>query len=544
MGFLNLDARRARPGVPRRTTCRRAAGRRSSATRGRRSRRCCATTARIGFNLVVSSGQELVTTTADYLDYALDQPTTRVVALLLETVRDARRFRAALARAAERRRPGGGAEGRRGPAAAGAGGRALRRAGRRGRRPTRRSSTRTACCGCDDLDELADTLELLAAGRRAGPGAASRPCTTPAPSARWSVDVAARARRAVRAAGRRTRWRGSTTLLDPGWSRRTRSTCGAPARTPAALFARALRGAGRRPGVAVVALARRPGRTEYDGETAYLDAALDAAAATDKPVVVLSNLHQRARPGAGAAAARRPASRCSRAPGAGCSRCGTCSSCATAVAAAGARRRGRRGARGPVAGRLAAGSPSSARRARSCWPTTASAVAAHRRRDPAARRSRRPRTLGYPVVLKTDEPAVAHKSDVGGVVLGLADAERVRARTRTWPRGSARGSPCRRRHRPASRSRSGWSDDPQLGPLVLVAAGGVLVELLQRPRARRPTAGPCAVRSALVDRLRVRPLLDGVRGAAAGRRRLARRRGARECRRWPSSSATRCRRST
>ena len=43
----------------------------------------------IGFNLVVSAGQEFVTTMADYLDYALDQPTTRVAALLLETVRDA-----------------------------------------------------------------------------------------------------------------------------------------------------------------------------------------------------------------------------------------------------------------------------------------------------------------------------------------------------------------------------------------------------------------------------------------------------------------------
>src|SRR5439155_457690 len=29
--------------------------------------------------------------------------------------------------------------------------------------------------------------------------------------------------------------------------------------------------------------------------------------------------------------------------------------------------------------------------------------------------------IGYPVVLKTDEPAIAHKSDVGGVLLGIAD---------------------------------------------------------------------------------------------------------------------------
>ena len=44
----------------------------------------------IGFNLVVSSGQEIVTTMADYMEYALELEQTRVLALLLETVRDPR----------------------------------------------------------------------------------------------------------------------------------------------------------------------------------------------------------------------------------------------------------------------------------------------------------------------------------------------------------------------------------------------------------------------------------------------------------------------
>ena len=42
----------------------------------------------LGFTLVVSSGQELVTTTASYLDYALDLEGTRVVGLVLETLRE------------------------------------------------------------------------------------------------------------------------------------------------------------------------------------------------------------------------------------------------------------------------------------------------------------------------------------------------------------------------------------------------------------------------------------------------------------------------
>ena len=55
-----------------------------------------------GFRLAVSSGQELVTDTADYVDYALDDPATTLIALLLETPRAAQRLRAALHRAAER----------------------------------------------------------------------------------------------------------------------------------------------------------------------------------------------------------------------------------------------------------------------------------------------------------------------------------------------------------------------------------------------------------------------------------------------------------
>jgi len=52
-----------------------------------------------GFSLAVSSGQELVTTAADYTRYALRQPGTRVLALVLEAIRDADGLRSALAAA-------------------------------------------------------------------------------------------------------------------------------------------------------------------------------------------------------------------------------------------------------------------------------------------------------------------------------------------------------------------------------------------------------------------------------------------------------------
>ena len=57
---------------------------------------------RLEYSLAVSSGQELVTTTADHLAYALSMPETRVVGLVLETLRDAGTMRAVLADAAAR----------------------------------------------------------------------------------------------------------------------------------------------------------------------------------------------------------------------------------------------------------------------------------------------------------------------------------------------------------------------------------------------------------------------------------------------------------
>ncbi len=60
---------------------------------------------RLGFTLCVSTGMELVTTAADYMDWALAQPQTRVIGLFLETVRDPVKFLAALQRARDAKIP-------------------------------------------------------------------------------------------------------------------------------------------------------------------------------------------------------------------------------------------------------------------------------------------------------------------------------------------------------------------------------------------------------------------------------------------------------
>ena len=57
---------------------------------------------RIDFNLAVSTGQELCVSMDEYLDYALDQPETRVVGLFMETVRNPEGMRAALEKANRR----------------------------------------------------------------------------------------------------------------------------------------------------------------------------------------------------------------------------------------------------------------------------------------------------------------------------------------------------------------------------------------------------------------------------------------------------------
>ena len=56
----------------------------------------------VAFNSIVSSGNEMVTTTADYMQFALADESTRAIGLFVEAVRDPETFIAALAEAADR----------------------------------------------------------------------------------------------------------------------------------------------------------------------------------------------------------------------------------------------------------------------------------------------------------------------------------------------------------------------------------------------------------------------------------------------------------
>jgi acyl-CoA synthetase (NDP forming) len=122
--------------------------------------------------------------------------------------------------------------------------------------------------------------------------------------------------------------------------------------------------------------------------------------------------------------------------------------------------------------------------------------------------------LGWPVVLKTAAPGVQHKSDVGGVVVGVADEAALRAAYADLAGRLGQQVTVAALAPVGVELALGIVRDPTFGPLVLVAAGGILVELLGDRTLALPPLDEAGARR-MIDRLQVRPLLDGVRGSPA-----------------------------
>lgn len=123
------------------------------------------------------------------------------------------------------------------------------------------------------------------------------------------------------------------------------------------------------------------------------------------------------------------------------------------------------------------------------------------------------RDLDAPVALKTAAPGLHHKSEGGGVLLDVAPERLAGA----YAALSARLGPrvlVAEMVPPGVEMALGVVRDPHFGPLVMVAAGGVLIEVL----ADRCLGVPPFDRGraqALISRLRCRPLLDAHRGRPA-----------------------------
>jgi acetyltransferase len=122
--------------------------------------------------------------------------------------------------------------------------------------------------------------------------------------------------------------------------------------------------------------------------------------------------------------------------------------------------------------------------------------------------------LGYPVVAKVDHPALSHKTDAGGVRLGLASAAAVRRAAREL---LALADGAAVLVQPQGRGVElviGGVRDPEFGPVVLAGLGGVLVEAVRDVRlAVAPVDEAAAV--AMLRSLRGAAVLDGLRGGPA-----------------------------
>ena len=128
--------------------------------------------------------------------------------------------------------------------------------------------------------------------------------------------------------------------------------------------------------------------------------------------------------------------------------------------------------------------------------------------------------IGYPVVLKVVSADLLHKSDVGGVALNLSNADEVRASFEGIMASVKRAAPTARVDgvlvapmiRDGLEFSLGVQDDPVFGPVVMAGMGGVFIEVLKDVSFRRAPVSRTDVHS-MLDELRGRALLDGVRGA-------------------------------
>ena len=465
--------------------------------------------ARIDYGLAVSTGQELTTTLADYMDFCLDQPWTRTIGLFLETARDPAGFESALKRANEQGVPVVALKvGRTETSArlavshsgAIAGDHAAYQA----------LFERYGVAEVRSIDEMAATLMVLDAAGACRPGGLATSHDSGGERG-LAADLAADAGVALARLSETTR-AALAACLDHGLEPVNPLDHWGTGRNYPEDFIESFRLLAQDPDTAIAALVLD---RWIDGEVMppYRTAAEIARNTSGRPVFIVSNHRGTGDDGSALAATRagipvidgvptflaavrhafawrdfkaRPPMRS-----------------ATPDAAVVARWRAR--FTGPDALDEAAALMMLADFGLATVPTVvvedaAAAVAAAGR-------------LGLPIVLKTAMPGIAHKSDVGGVRLGLADAAAVEdayadLAARLGPRvvvapmvGGARVEML-----------FGMTRDPDFGPIVLVGFGGIHAEVLRDVVVAKPPFDAAEARR-LIDRLRLRPLLDGTRGA-------------------------------
>lgn len=127
--------------------------------------------------------------------------------------------------------------------------------------------------------------------------------------------------------------------------------------------------------------------------------------------------------------------------------------------------------------------------------------------------------MGFPVVLKVISPEVIHKSDAGGVKVGLNSGAQVRRAYREimssvrekFPQANIEGVSVQKMARPGVEVIIGMSKDAQFGPVLMFGLGGILVEILKDVSFR---IVPLTRRDAreMIHEIKGYPLLEGYRG--------------------------------
>ena len=469
------------------------------------------TDGRLGFNLTVSSGQEIATTAADYMDYALELDSTRAICLFVETVRDAEGFRAAADKAFERGVPVVALKTARTRASAAM---ALSHSGALAGDDRAYDAVfeRHGVLRVDDMDEMIATLQMATQPRRFAPGGLVAIADSGG-EREHLVDLAAGRGVPFARIGEATTARLAARLeygLDPvnpldAWG---------TGRDYVAIFTDCWEALMGDPDCAAgVWVADMRDVETYRGR--FIDGAHAIAEKTGKPMAFASAVpngvvHETARrlrglgvpfiDGLGPAVTamgrmmawrdHRPASRMA-APD-------------RPDEAVVARWRERLADGGPFdeAEGLAL--------ARDFGVSAPEATVVNDAGEAAAAAE----AIGGPCALKTATPGPRHKSDMGGVVLGLSGVDAVRE---AYEAMAARLGP---RCLVAAMAPEGVEmvfgmvRDAQFGPMVLVGAGGVFVEALRDAAVALPPFDAAFARG-LLDRLRARPLLDGARGAPA-----------------------------
>ena len=128
--------------------------------------------------------------------------------------------------------------------------------------------------------------------------------------------------------------------------------------------------------------------------------------------------------------------------------------------------------------------------------------------------------LGFPVALKIASADVSHKTDAGGVKLGLKTAAQVgkayddimKAITKAFPAAKIEGVSVQPMAKPGVEVIIGMSKDAQFGPVLMFGLGGIFVEILKDVSFR---IVPLQKRDAveMVREIKGFPLLQGYRGS-------------------------------